>query len=172
MSAVISSCGKYRYRLYRECGDLGGCGQLLWIMLNPSTADASQDDPTIRKCIGFTKRLGFARLAVGNLFAYRATDPKDLFAAVERLKENEDAWLETICTNTSHIASMLDESSAVMLAWGSHGGRFLMRVSGVRAVLEEYPAVKQLQLGLCKNGQPLHPLMVSYDVLQAMEGRP
>ena len=76
--ALLSSCGTYRYRLWRYWHTERE--PLIFIMLNPSTADAMQDDPTIRKCIGFAKRLGFGGIEVVNLFAYRATDPRDLRA--------------------------------------------------------------------------------------------
>ncbi len=76
--AVISDCGRYRYRLTRRWGD----GPLLsFIMLNPSTADAEVDDPTIRRCMGFARRDGYGGIVVGNLYAFRTTKPKALFAA-------------------------------------------------------------------------------------------
>ena len=80
MSVIISSCGQYRYRLERKLGPGKTC---LFIMLNPSTADAEIDDNTIRRCIGFTKAFGFGHLLVGNLFAFRATKPADLRNASE-----------------------------------------------------------------------------------------
>src|SRR5689334_20041621 len=71
-SAVLSPCGLYRYRLTRRWGDGPA---LLFVMLNPSTADATEDDPTIRRCTGFAKREGMPAIEVVNLFAWRATDP-------------------------------------------------------------------------------------------------
>lgn len=76
MSAVISACGRYRYRLERH--GLSGSGAVAWIMVNPSVADATEDDPTIRRVIGFTERMGAGWAIVGNKFAYRATDVRDL----------------------------------------------------------------------------------------------
>jgi hypothetical protein len=76
VSAVISPCGLYRYRLERH--GLSGAGAVAWIMVNPSTADATQDDATIRKVIGFTERMGGGWAIVGNKFAYRATDVREL----------------------------------------------------------------------------------------------
>lgn len=74
VSAVFSECGNYRYALIRD-GWLGGEGAVLFVMLNPSTADATSNDPTTRRCIGFAQRWGFASLAIANLYAYRATVP-------------------------------------------------------------------------------------------------
>jgi len=97
--AVLSRCGKYRFMLGRAWDEPDsaqdtdtGFGKwkrplCVWLMLNPSTADHSQDDPTIRKCVGFSQRLGCGGLIVVNLFAWRATDPDDLAEAIT------DAWL-------------------------------------------------------------------------------
>ena len=76
--AVISDCGKYRYRLTRKWGYGRPCG---FIMLNPSTADALHDDPTIRRCVGFAKAWGCGALIVVNLFAVRATSPREMMRA-------------------------------------------------------------------------------------------
>ena len=78
MGAVISECGTYRYRLHRGEGRT-----LMFLMVNPSTADAEQDDATIRKCLGFAERNGFGRIVVGNLFAYRAKDVNALRKAID-----------------------------------------------------------------------------------------
>ena len=74
--AVISQDERHRYSLTRRWGD--GPRVCCWIMLNPSTADATTDDPTIRRCIGFTHAWGYDALTVVNLYAWRATDPADL----------------------------------------------------------------------------------------------
>ena len=77
--ATLSECGRYRYLLTRKWGGEGS-GCLVFVMLNPSTADASKDDQTIRKCIGFAKREGVGGILVVNVYAWRATDPKELNA--------------------------------------------------------------------------------------------
>ena len=79
-SAIISACKTYRYRLERRFGD---GPTLMFVMVNPSTADAEQDDPTIRKCIGFAERASYGRIIVGNKFAFRATDVRELRGAAD-----------------------------------------------------------------------------------------
>ena len=79
-AAIISPCGQFRYWLRRQWG---GDGTLLYVMLNPSTADADVDDATVRRCIRFARDHGFGAMEVVNLFAHRATKPADLRAAVE-----------------------------------------------------------------------------------------
>lgn len=94
MSAYIvtsaSISGDYRYRLGRAWAGGPTC---TFIMLNPSTADADQDDPTIRRCVGFAKALGCGALEVVNLYAYRATNPRDLLRQDERVGPENDYWL-------------------------------------------------------------------------------
>ena len=96
----------YRYRLERHwCGGDGLCA---FIMLNPSTADERDDDPTIRRCIGFARRWGYDGLLVANLFARRATDPKELFAARNPVggPANRDA-----------LRRVIDEAALILCAW-------------------------------------------------------
>lgn len=84
--ATFSGCGRYRYRLTRELNGalFAGSGRAItFIMLNPSTADANADDPTIRRCKGFARGWGYGRLIIVNLFAFRATDPRDMWKAHE-----------------------------------------------------------------------------------------
>jgi hypothetical protein len=88
-TAWLSEDGVYRWTLYRRLRP----GQLLtFIMLNPSTADATTDDPTIVKCLGFAARLGFSGIAVVNLYPYRATKPTDLWAAWKRGVDITGGW--------------------------------------------------------------------------------
>jgi hypothetical protein len=89
--AVISECGKYRYHLWRRWDmDLP---TMVWVMLNPSTADATEDDPTIRRCIGFAKREGCGGISVLNVFAYRATDPVELTKVADPVGPKNEAYL-------------------------------------------------------------------------------
>ncbi len=147
-SAVISACGKFRYIL-RRSWDVG-LPALCFVMLNPSTADATADDPTIRKCIGFAERHGFGGIIVANLFAYRATDPADLKRAGYPVGDENDFWI--------NLAAR--EAEAVVCAWGVNA-RKLARPAAVRAVLRA--AKRPIHaLRLTDDGIPWHPLMLPY----------
>lgn len=92
-TAGISECGTYRYWLCREWSP--GLDSLVWLMLNPSTADATQDDPTIRRCMGFARRWGYGGITVVNLYAYRATNPRDLLTAADPVGPENDRYCPT-----------------------------------------------------------------------------
>ena len=113
-TAIISSCQRYRYTLTRTVGCAAKV--VTFIMLNPSTADAREDDPTIRRCKGFARSLAAGKLIVVNLFAFRATKPKVLLA------EKEPVGPE----NNDHIRCAAEEAhnsgGMVIAAWGAHGG--------------------------------------------------
>ncbi len=148
LGADISSCGTYRYRLWREWGN---GFPLLWIMLNPSTADAQQDDPTIRKCVGFAKQWGFGRIEVVNLFALRSTSPKVIKKHYDPVGPDNDAVIIDACRRHN--------STGIIAAWGSHGD-VLGRAESMK---ERLMAFRPHCLGMTKNGHPRHPLYVKYD---------
>ncbi|HEY1690016.1 MAG TPA: DUF1643 domain-containing protein [Solirubrobacteraceae bacterium] len=147
MKAVLSDDGVYRYALWRETGIIGGEGTVLFVMLNPSTADAEQDDPTIRRCIGFARRWGYERLAVGNLYALRSTDPKALALAEDAIGPENDRWL-------CHLA---EHAWEVVLAWGAHPFA-TDRARDVRQLVEGRSGGSANCLGQTKNLSPKHPL--------------
>ena len=155
-SAVISGCGIYRYRLTRI---IGHGPAATFIMLNPSTADADVDDPTIRKCIGFCREWSCGQLQVVNLFAVRATLPSD----VKRVRdpvgpENKKAFDEAM--RIIH-GSGVDKPEPVVCAWGTHGGHRDQDLEVMRW-LRGYPKIKPVALGITKHGHPKHPLYVPY----------
>lgn len=148
-SAVISDDGRYRYRLVRRWSD---APLAAFIMLNPSTADADEDDPTIRRCEGFARAWGHGGLLVANLFAFRATDPRELVAAIGR---GEDAVGPF---NNDAIRRLVEAAdvSLVVAAWGTRGhlgGRDAEVASFVRASGRELCALR-----VSKDGFPGHPL--------------
>jgi hypothetical protein len=132
----------YRYRLWREWDP--ALPRVAFIMLNPSTADASLDDPTIRRCIGFAKSWGFGSLEVANLFALRSPSPADLRRAADPVGPENDAAL----------AEVSGRAQLLVAAWGVHG-TFLQRDAEVRRLLA---AVPLHSLRLTKSGHPAHPL--------------
>ena len=146
-TAEISSDGVYRYSLTRQWGD----GETAcFVMLNPSTADAVHDDPTIRKCVGFAKRWGFGSLEVVNLFAFRATNPAVLRSAPHPIGPLNDDRIELAASRAGRIIA----------AWGG-GGRYLNRGQKVRERLRwlgyEVWAIRKT------NGEPWHPLYLPYE---------
>jgi hypothetical protein len=151
--AVISDCGRYRYVLTRRWDSAAYA--LPIIMLNPSTADASIDDPTIRRCIGFAKREGFGGITVTNLFAFRATSPADMKAAADPYGPDGSKWLERA------LAFASEERLPVLAAWGTHGG-FRERDQSLIISARGWDA-RLVCLGTTKGGYPKHPLYVAAD---------
>lgn len=147
MSAVISDCGKYRYVLKRSLGSvLRWYKPMLFIMLNPSTADAMTDDPTIRKCMGFAKREGMTHITVVNLFALRSTFPKQLKLADDPVGPLNDQYLD----------EEIKRHAVVVAAWGAH--QFALG-RALKVYREHQPF---MCLGTTKHGCPRHPLYVGY----------
>ena len=151
MGAVISDCGRYRYTLEREW--MTGEGTCLFVMLNPSTADASEDDPTIRRCIGFAQRWGYQRLEVGNLFAFRATDPADMLSVTPAEAAGPD--------NDDHLRDLSHGAGLIVAAWGAHSLAAFRRAAVLEILSESEADV--VCLGTTKYGSPRHPLYVRGD---------
>lgn len=159
--AVVSPNGRYRYRLTRRWRAVGPHDTCLWVMLNPSTADAERDDPTIRRCVGFARRWGYGAIEVVNLFAVRATDPSEL-----------PAWRDPIGPdNDVYIAAAAERAARIVAAWGAHeyDGMVSARAVAVTRLLRRHcaPVVRIVALGLAASGAPRHPLRVSYNVQAA-----
>ncbi len=142
--AVISPCGQYRYSLTRKWAD---GPEVLFVMLNPSTADASEDDPTIGRCISFAKAWGYGSLAVANLFGFRTPSPALLLQADNPVGDENDRWLKELSAR----------ADLTVAAWGNHG-RHLNRGQEVAAQL-----VNPHYLHLTQAGQPGHPLYLRAD---------
>jgi len=146
--ATFSRDRRFRYSLTRTLAP--GDRVIAFVMLNPSTADAFADDPTIKKCIKYATRLGGAALRVVNLFALRATDPAEL-ALPTSARAGANA------TNDAAIRAAVRDAHVVIAAWGVHGGRFdeHARVRGPSGPLAGVPL---RHLGLTRDGFPRHPL--------------
>lgn len=167
--ALISECATYRYDLWRDwhtpmerelnlarCeARMGGVAEfVLWVMLNPSTAAGLDstgnliNDPTLRRCIGFTQRMGFRRLHLVNLYALRSSKPDALRKHVEPVGPDCDKWLR-------HHA---ERASAIVVGWGGFDPQFLApRVAQVRELLS---GKRLLCLNVNSDGSPQHPLFV------------
>lgn len=148
--AMVSQCGKYRYWLTRRWGP----GKvLLYIMLNPSTADATVDDQTIRRCVYFARRDGYDGISVLNLYAYRATSPKELRAFIGK---GGDAVGPD---NLYWIRECAHGVSKVVLAWGNLSFKDQDRHHEVlQATFNALPRdVNYLCLGATANESPRHP---------------
>ena len=153
MSAVISECNQYRYRLDRQVQDDGLV--IAYFGINPSTADAYIDDQTVKKWKGFTQRMGGSRFIVGNVFAYRSTDVKALSLCEDPVGVR----------NAYYLYDMMSEADILIPCWGNR--------HKVPEVLRQY--VQQLEdvllnsgkpvktFGFTKSGDPKHPMMLGYD---------
>jgi hypothetical protein len=155
-SAVISGDGKYRYHLRRPIAPRGRIAT--FIMLNPSTADAWVDDPTIRKCIGFCQRWGCGELHVANLFAFRATDPAELRQADDPIGPDNCEWVQRIVDITVNRVSP-EHRGYVVCAWGTHGS-YMDQDRTVLGWIED--VCEPMCLGVTQDGHPRHPLYVPY----------
>ena len=154
-TARFSPCGLYRYELTRAWDDgalFASRGELVVVMLNPSTADAEHDDPTIRRVIGFAKREGFSSLRVLNLFALRSTNPNGLVREGSVGPDNDQALREA-------LAAAVARGVPVLAAWGASP----WTEARVPHVLALVPGVRWVCLGRTKDGAPRHPLYVPGD---------
>jgi hypothetical protein len=144
-AAVFDSSRRYRYLLTRTWDD--SCPPAVWVMLNPSTADAFTDDPTIRRCIRFAACHGAGGIIVVNLFAYRAADPAALRGAADPVGEFNDAFIRQAGQPAGRL---------IIAAWGAHG-TLGGRADAVTGMLTAAGAHLHC-LGTTRHGQPRHPL--------------
>ncbi len=153
MSAILSPCGLYRYRLERQIAMEGPVYAFFGI--NPSTADASVDDATVRKWTGFCKRWGAARYIVGNVFAYRATDVTELAAAAN----------PSGLVNAPHLLDIVRDADILVPCWGNRTKVPKSLQPRLDDVLHMLLASGKpvMHFGLTNSGDPKHPLMLGYD---------
>lgn len=141
------SAATYRYTLTRDWAL--GIGRVCWVMLNPSTADETADDPTIRRCIRFSQDAGYQSLVVVNLFAARTTDPKHLLAFDDPHGP----------VNYMALASETARADRVVFAWGAYPHLTKLRAIDVEAMCARRD-ITPYCLGTTKHGAPKHPLYV------------
>lgn len=152
-NARLSADRRYRYTLLRRWGERAP--GITWIMLNPSKADAEVDDPTIRRCMVFSQRFGYDAMVVVNLFAYRATDPRDLLevGAEAALGPENGEWTRKAC----------HQAAVIVAAWGTLS-KPLRGAAGAISKIIQGDGYRLKCLGTTKDGQPRHPLYVRADV--------
>lgn len=162
MSAVLSECGLYRYRLERSV-NLDRPFEprsVAFVGVNPSTADAVSDDPTIRKMVGFARQWGYSRIFVGNLFAYRAADVREL----RRVYLDPFGAGTLFETESVYLLDILQEAELLVPCWGDR--KKLPRVLRERVIDVLSMLRQQLKpvchLGLTAGGDPKHPLYLPY----------
>ena len=161
-SAIVSSCGQYRYRLDREVQPHGKV--FAWFGVNPSTADADVDDATTRLWSGFTLRNGGSRYIAANPFAFRSTNVKALARSGDPVGPE----------NARHLAEIIAEADVLVPCWGArrkvprrlHTG---LDALGALLLASGRPV---LCIGVAQSGDPLHPIMQSYErALRPWPGR-
>ena len=145
-NATFSDCRKYRYGLSRTWN--GKKKTILFIGLNPSTANEKIDDPTIRRCINYAQNWGYGSLLMVNLFAYRATMPSELKNVKNPIGNDNDL----------HIIELSKKADIVVAAWGNEG-TLLNRDKEVKKILPNLMCLK-----INKSGQPSHPLYQKKDL--------
>jgi hypothetical protein len=140
--AVFSSCRRYRYRLERRWHSRGKVVNFL--LLNPSTADESTLDPTLRRCAGYARLWNYAGMVITNIFALRSTEPEALYDAPDPVGPDND----------EHIVRAARECALLIVGWGNHG---VLRDRGlhVRSLIAPH---SPRCLRVSKLDQPVHPL--------------
>lgn len=148
--AALSQCARYRYLLYRMWGNPESKPLAGFVMLNPSTADAKEDDPTIRRCVRFARDWGCSGIVVANLYAFRAKNPADLRKAEDPVGPD----------NAEALVALALECSPVVCAWGTNVARMKDRRDlAVYDLLADYASPFSVMcLGKTKAGHPRHPL--------------
>ncbi|HAL86211.1 MAG TPA: hypothetical protein DCM31_04640 [Deferribacteraceae bacterium] len=144
--AIFSQCRKYRYVLWRNWGVEKK--RVVFIGLNPSTADEKIDDPTVRRCITYAKNWGFSGMFMLNIFAFRSTNPKLMKAEPDPVGVDNDFWLEKICSTP--------EAQLVIAKWGNHGVHN-KRSEAIKRLLPQLSC-----LGVTNAGEPKHILYLPY----------
>lgn len=148
--SIASSDNHFRYTLRRDLqNDLLGSGTMLFIGLNPSVADAENDDPTIRRLKAFAVAFGFSRLSVGNLFAYRSKSPMEMLHSDDPVGPENDRYL----------CDLIAMSDKVLCGWGNLG-RFRDRDQAVLKMIGQ----KAYCLKVNADGTPAHPLYLRKDL--------
>lgn len=154
--AQFSPCRTWRYALWRRWDWQGHANNVMFVGLNPSTADEQKDDPTIRRCKAFAKAWGYGGIYMMNLYAFRATKPTDMIVAADSLGPGN---LEAFGYYRSRVG-------LIVAAWGALDKRYRSRVKWQETIDQVLYAISQpvYCLGRTADGSPRHPLYVRGDV--------
>lgn len=161
MSAVISDCGKYRYRLDREIQPSGIV--IAYFGVNGSKATADIEDQTTRKWAGFTRLNNGRKYISGNPYGWRATDVKELASSPDPVGPE----------NAKYLAEMIEEADLLVPCWGN-ASKVPLRIRHhifnlARDLVDSGKPIKVF--GLTNWGSPMHPLFLPYSTpLVAWEG--
>ena len=145
-TARFSDCRAYRYTLHRIWNEAKP--YCMFVGLNPSTADEVQNDPTVRRCIGYAIDWGFGGLVMTNIFAFRATDPNVMKAHREPVGPRNNYWLKKVSAN----------AGLTLCAWGNHGHHLGRSAEVVRLLTDPHC------LKITGTGEPSHPLYLKKDL--------
>ena len=151
-SAKFSDCRIYRYHLSQVWDSKKK--NLIWLLLNPSTADELQNDPTVERCERRARMWGFGGVEVFNIFAYRATDPKNMKAFSDPIGPDNDLWMEDFAIKSRDAIGII--------AWGDHGLHRQRGRSVLDLLIRNRATVYALKVN--KSGEPAHPLYLKYDL--------
>lgn len=161
-TAAFSEDRRYRYLLTRIWDR--DRPLVAFIGLNPSTADEVQDDPTVRRCIGYARDWDYGGLLMLNLLAYRSTDPRKLLKQPVGEVQGEG--------NTAAMINAWQQADLVVAAWGAWGSRFLDRTRELLRIFSLQSKHQHLYcLGMTKDGQPKHPLYLPKSATPVVYGR-
>lgn len=156
LGTIFSTDRKYRYTLYREWKPWKPL--VAFVGLNPSTANETQNDPTVTRCINFAKAWGAGRFCMLNLFGYRSTDPRGLYAVEDPVGFGNTTWIDTV--TCAH-------AGLVVCAWGTHGRKRMecheRTVVDMLSRIMVDDGVPVCCLGKNADGSPKHPLYLRAD---------
>ncbi|MBL4870566.1 MAG: DUF1643 domain-containing protein [Robiginitomaculum sp.] len=148
--ALFSPCRQYRYRLSQIWDEHKL--PLTWLMLNPSTADEVKNDPTVERCERRARMWGYGGSIVFNIFAFRATDPKDMRAQTDPIGPENDKWIRQIAKQS--------RERDVVAGWGEHGAHRNRGQAVLDIFMQEEGQISALKINA--SGHPAHPLYIAY----------
>lgn len=149
-TAVFSPCRKWRYHLQHVWDD--NQPNLLWLMLNPSTADETQNDPTVERCEQRARMWGYGGVEIYNIFGFRATDPNNMKAYGDPVGPDNDKWITKF--------ALKSQQTLAIAGWGNHGSHNKRNEEIIKIITQNNGRVKALKINA--SGDPKHPLYVGY----------